>query len=149
MVEAPGMGAEKLDVAVYTIRALDDLVEMAKSKGDTATLSWAKSKSDELKAKFDHDWWDPGQRLFADSLCFNQVLAHRSHSRHLSTGRNATGATLLDQRHPDGDQYSPGRPSQRCVSKTGEFESSPARPAFISKGRTCRPASPGVGKLPR
>ena len=35
MVEAKGMGALKLDVAVYTIRALNDLVEMAASKGDS------------------------------------------------------------------------------------------------------------------
>ncbi len=34
MVEATGMGAIKLDVAVYTIRALNDLAEMADSKGD-------------------------------------------------------------------------------------------------------------------
>ncbi len=32
MVEATGMGALKLDVAVYTIRALNDLAEMADSK---------------------------------------------------------------------------------------------------------------------
>jgi hypothetical protein len=35
MVEATGMGALKLDVAVYTIRALNDLAEMADSKGDS------------------------------------------------------------------------------------------------------------------
>ncbi|MBV8815767.1 MAG: hypothetical protein JO271_14855, partial [Verrucomicrobia bacterium] len=41
MVEATGMGATKLDVAVYTIRALNDLVEMADSKGDSLTRNWA------------------------------------------------------------------------------------------------------------
>jgi glycogen debranching enzyme len=74
MVEAPNLGAEKLDVAVYTIRALDDLAEMAQSKGDAATLNWATTESSTLKAKFDPDWWDASQGLFADSLCFNQVL---------------------------------------------------------------------------
>jgi hypothetical protein len=37
MIEELGMGAEKLDVAVYTIRALNDLAEMASTKNDEAT----------------------------------------------------------------------------------------------------------------
>ena len=44
MVEAQGMGAEKLDIAVYTIRALNDLADMATSKGDDATRTWAQTK---------------------------------------------------------------------------------------------------------
>jgi len=39
--EGAGMGAKKLDVAVYTIRALNDLAEMATSKGDSVTAKWA------------------------------------------------------------------------------------------------------------
>jgi hypothetical protein len=38
MVEAPGLGAEKLDVAVYTIRALRDLTEMARNQRQPASF---------------------------------------------------------------------------------------------------------------
>jgi glycogen debranching enzyme len=74
MVEATGMGAIKLDVAVYTIRALNDLVEMADSKGDTATRVWATNKASALTNKFTNDWWISSQGLFADSLALNQVV---------------------------------------------------------------------------
>jgi hypothetical protein len=74
MVEAPGLGAEKLDVAVYTIRALNDLAEMAQSKGDTATLNWARGKADTLKDKFEGDWWNASQGLYADSLALNHEM---------------------------------------------------------------------------
>jgi hypothetical protein len=74
MVEATGMGAIKLDVAVYTIRALNDLAEMADSKGDTATRAWAINKASALTNKFTNDWWIPSQGLFADSLALNQVV---------------------------------------------------------------------------
>jgi hypothetical protein len=74
MVEATGMGAIKLDVAVYTIRALDDLVEMADSKGDSATRDWAAKKASALRDKFRQDWWIPGQGLFADSLALSQKV---------------------------------------------------------------------------
>ena len=68
MVEAQGMGAEKLDVAVYTIRALNDLAEMAASRGDDATQTWAQQKASLLTSQFDPDWWMQSQGLFADSL---------------------------------------------------------------------------------
>ncbi|HEY2423341.1 MAG TPA: hypothetical protein VGH55_04505, partial [Chthoniobacterales bacterium] len=68
MVEANGMGAVKLDVAVYTIRALNDLAEMANSKGDAATLKMAETQAATLLSKFRPDWWIPSQGLFADSL---------------------------------------------------------------------------------
>lgn len=67
-VEATGLGAEKLDVAVYTIRALYDLADMATAKGDTATASWAKRRGSELRAKFETDWWMPQIPAYADSL---------------------------------------------------------------------------------
>jgi hypothetical protein len=74
MVEATGMGAVKLDVAVYTIRALNDLAEMAASKGDTATRDWATNKASALTNKFTNDWWIPSQGLFADSLALTQEV---------------------------------------------------------------------------
>ena len=67
-VERPGMGDEKLDNAVYTIRGLFDLADLAQSKGDAATVSWARAKADDLRNRFDPTWWYvPGQQ-FADSL---------------------------------------------------------------------------------
>ena len=75
IVEATGMGAEKLDVAVYTIRALNDLEEMAVSKGDVHTRNFARQMARELSRKFDGDWWEPDQGLFADSLALNHPVA--------------------------------------------------------------------------
>jgi hypothetical protein len=74
MVEATGMGAIKLDVAVYTIRALNDLAEMADSKGDSATRDWAAKKAANLARNFTPDWWIPSEGLFADSLALNQMV---------------------------------------------------------------------------
>jgi hypothetical protein len=74
MVEATGMGALKLDVAVYTIRALNDLAEMADSKGDSATRDSAVMEASALINKFRQDWWIPSQGLFADSLALSQVV---------------------------------------------------------------------------
>ncbi|WP_433632711.1 hypothetical protein [Halomicrococcus sp. NG-SE-24] len=67
-VEREGMGAEKLDVAVYTIRGLYDLADMARSKGDGQTLSWAQRKADEMRRKFEAAWWIPEIPQHAGSL---------------------------------------------------------------------------------
>lgn len=75
MVESAGMGATKLDVAVYTIRALRDLAQMARNKGDLTTFHWAAGQAQTLAAKFDPDWWDSSQNLYADSLALNHPVA--------------------------------------------------------------------------
>ena len=67
-VERPGMGPEKLDNAVYFIRGLYDLADMANSKGDTATATWATQLADKLRAQFEAAWWDPSVQQYADSL---------------------------------------------------------------------------------
>ncbi|MBV8275677.1 MAG: hypothetical protein JO170_10535 [Verrucomicrobia bacterium] len=74
MVEANGMGAKKLDVAVYTIRALNDLTEMANSKGDKTTAKWAGDLAEKLAKKFDSDWWIKSLGLYADSLELNHEV---------------------------------------------------------------------------
>jgi hypothetical protein len=74
MVEATGMGAEKLDVAVYTIRALNDLADMAASKGDSDTANWARDKAGSLSDKFEDDWWDAKVGLYADSLALDHQV---------------------------------------------------------------------------
>jgi hypothetical protein len=67
-VERSGMGEEKLDNTVYTIRGLYDLADMAQSKNDQATLAWARRKADDLVRRFEGAWWMDGVRQYADSL---------------------------------------------------------------------------------
>jgi hypothetical protein len=68
-VERAGMGEEKLDNTVYTIRGLRDLADMAASKGDTATRTWAADRADSLESRFEATWWfGPTANQYADSL---------------------------------------------------------------------------------
>ena len=68
-VERPGMGVEKLDNTVYTVRGLYDLADMARAKGDAATAKWATSHGDAMTKAFDQAWWNGGDtHQFADSL---------------------------------------------------------------------------------
>jgi len=67
-VERAGMGEEKLDVTVATIRGLRDLADMARSKGDAATLSWAEQRAQAMEAAFETAWWMPEVPQYADSL---------------------------------------------------------------------------------
>ena len=65
-VEREGMGEEKLDNAVYYVRGLYDLADMARSKRDRTTERWAKGIADRVRRAFDRTWWDGTQ--YADSL---------------------------------------------------------------------------------
>jgi hypothetical protein len=68
-VERPGMGEEKLDNAVYTIRGLRDLADMARSKGDQDVVDWASSTATGMERRFEDAWWFRGDaRQYADSL---------------------------------------------------------------------------------
>lgn len=67
-VEREGMGEEKLDVTVYTIRGLYDLADMARSKGDGETLSWAQRRADRMRREFEEAWWIPEIPQHAGSL---------------------------------------------------------------------------------
>ncbi|HET7479453.1 MAG TPA: glycogen debranching protein [Rubrobacteraceae bacterium] len=69
-VEREGMGEEKLDNTVYTIRGLYDLADMARSKGDKATANWAEDKAATMRARFEKAWWfgREGAAQYADSL---------------------------------------------------------------------------------
>lgn len=69
-VERAGMGEEKLDNAVYTIRGLYDLADMAKSKGDARTVRWATSRARTMERRFENAWWfgQEGATQYADSL---------------------------------------------------------------------------------
>ncbi|MEA2284535.1 MAG: hypothetical protein QOJ21_578 [Solirubrobacteraceae bacterium] len=67
-VERPGMGPEKLDNAVYTIRGLWDLADMAAARRDRATQRWAERRARDLTSRFERAWWMPAIPAYADSL---------------------------------------------------------------------------------
>ena len=67
-VERAGMGEEKLDNTVATIRGLYDLVDLARSVGDGATAAWAESHARSAEAAFEGAWWMPEVPQHADSL---------------------------------------------------------------------------------
>ncbi len=68
-VERAGMGAEKLDNTVYTIRGLRDLADLAASKGDDATRTWATDHAAAMEAAFEGAWWfGQGTHQYADSI---------------------------------------------------------------------------------
>jgi hypothetical protein len=67
-VERSGMGDEKLDNAVYTIRGLYDLADMARAAHDGDTFAWARNKAREIAQRVEAAWWyDPADQ-YADSL---------------------------------------------------------------------------------
>jgi hypothetical protein len=78
-VESSVLGAEPVDVAVYTIRALLDVADMAASKGDTATEHWALNHAAAMERAFQGAWWLPNIPQYADSLTDpnNQPLMQR------------------------------------------------------------------------
>jgi hypothetical protein len=68
-VERNGMGVEKLDNTVYTIRGLRDLADMARSKSDTPTATWASERAAAMEAAFENAWWYGGDTdQYADSI---------------------------------------------------------------------------------
>jgi hypothetical protein len=67
-VERTGMGPEKLDNTVYFIRGLYDLADMAHSKQDARTFTWARNLAQRLHRSFEAAWWMEAQTLHADSL---------------------------------------------------------------------------------
>jgi hypothetical protein len=68
-VERTGMGEEKLDNAVYTIRGYADLADLAQARGDAATRRWAVDQAQTLLDSFERSWWYGGDtRSYADSL---------------------------------------------------------------------------------
>jgi hypothetical protein len=67
-VERGGMGVEKLDNAVYLIRGLFDLADMARDRRDGSTRDWAKTHARELLGRFEATWWMPSESQYADSI---------------------------------------------------------------------------------
>jgi hypothetical protein len=68
-VERPGMGVEKLDSTVYLDRGLRDLADLAASRGDTATASWADGRAADIENRFEAQWWyGADAHSYADSI---------------------------------------------------------------------------------
>jgi hypothetical protein len=67
-VERAGMGDEKLDNTVYTIRGLYDLADMARSRHDGATWAWARNRARDMLERFESAWWYDSANQYADSL---------------------------------------------------------------------------------
>ncbi|MEO7261928.1 MAG: glycogen debranching protein [Jatrophihabitantaceae bacterium] len=67
-VERTGMGPEKLDNAVYFVRGLYDLADLARSKHDSATYAWTTKLAAKLQQRFDRTWWYQAAMQYADSL---------------------------------------------------------------------------------
>ncbi len=78
-VESSVLGAEPVDVAVYTIRGLLDLADMAASKHDSATEHWALNHAATMERAFQGAWWLPNIPQYADSLSdpSNSLLMQR------------------------------------------------------------------------
>ena len=68
-VERDGMGEEKLDNAVYYIRGLYDLADMAPRQARPHDASAGPPASPTaLRKRFDSTWWDQASTQYADSL---------------------------------------------------------------------------------
>jgi hypothetical protein len=92
-VEREGMGEEKLDNTVYTIRGLRDLQDMALSKGASAEAAWAGSRARRMEQRFEQAWWyGRGTRQYADSL--DDPGNHKVFQRHW-IGLTPTDAVLV------------------------------------------------------
>lgn len=73
------MGPEKLDNAVYLIRGLYDLADLAQSRHDGATQAWASQLARRLQRHFDGTWWDAAAQQYADSLTASNQQSFQKH----------------------------------------------------------------------
>src|SRR3954452_21694466 len=132
-VERQGMGPEKLDNAVYFIRALYDLADMARSKRDNRTAAWATSRANKQRAKFERSWWydpaaqyadsvlDPGNRQSFQKHWIGQVpmeaeMTHRTRSDPGLASYNHGTTALAGRENPC---YSGSRPGNLGLFHTG------------------------------
>jgi hypothetical protein len=132
-VERTGMGPEKLDNGVYYVRSLYDLADMARSKGDDKTASWAEKLAGKLRKQFEGTWWDATVGQYADSLTDpGNVQSFQKHwigqvpmEAELTTGDEVTpgiasrdhGTTGLAGR--ENSCFSGDRPGSRGLFHTG------------------------------
>ena len=112
-VERSGMGEEKLDNAVYYIRGLYDLADMARSKRDRTTERWATGIADRARRSFDSTWWDQPSIQYADSLRSNARVQQR----------HWIGVTPMEAELTIGGRAFPGlAPDERATAALAERE---------------------------
>jgi hypothetical protein len=127
-VERAGMGPLKLDNAVYYIRALRDLADMARSKHDSATVAWTTATANDLQSRFESTWWDAADGQYYDSLDDNGTPHFHKHwigqtpmESQLFDGSelasSAHGQTALAGR--ENSCYSGDRPGSQGLFHTG------------------------------
>jgi hypothetical protein len=132
-VERPGMGPEKLDNGVYYMRGLYDLADMARSKHDRATATWAARLANRLRRQLERTWWDAQDGQYADSLLDpGNIQSFQKHwigqvpmEAQLTSGLQVTpgvasrnhGITALRGR--ENPCYSGERPGNRSLFHTG------------------------------
>jgi hypothetical protein len=114
-VEREGMGPEKLDNAVYLIRGLYDLADMAKAKGDRSTQKWAGGLAGKLRTRFDRTWWNDDSIQYADSL--NDPGNTQVQQQHW------IGVTPMESELTIGGLATPGlAPEEHAIAALGERE---------------------------
>jgi hypothetical protein len=127
-VERTGMGPEKLDNAVYYIRGLLDLADMAKSKRDYGTVAWTTRTARDLQRRFESTWWNAANNQYADSLTDGNAQLFQKHwigqvpmEAELADGSSVAstdhGRTALAGR--ENSTYSGDRPFNRGLFHTG------------------------------
>lgn len=118
-VERAGMGGEKLDVAVYTIRGLRDLADLAAARGDRATARWANAQAERRERAFEQTWWYGGDAdAYADSV--------RDPGNVKVFQRHWTGLTPMEAESPSGPLAATGHAHAALAQRerdcyTGEF----------------------------
>lgn len=68
MVERPGMGPEKVDSACYLYKAILLMSGMAEALDKEGEAAEYKGLAEDIKVRFNRDWWIEEESLFADSL---------------------------------------------------------------------------------
>jgi hypothetical protein len=123
-VEREGMGVEKLDSTAYYIRGLLDLADMATSKGDTATASWASSRAADLRSRFEATWWaGDDAKGYAESI---DDPTDPANDNRAVFQRHWTGVTPMEIELPTGPLASADHGSVALAQRekncyTGEF----------------------------
>jgi glycogen debranching enzyme len=67
MIERREMADQKLDVSMYTWRALIALRNLAMSKGDQEIVQWSETMANSIQQNLEN-WWMPAEDLYADSI---------------------------------------------------------------------------------
>jgi hypothetical protein len=127
-VERTGMGPEKLDNAVYYIRGLLDLADMAKAKGDDGTVAWTMRTARDLQQRFESTWWNAANQQYADSLTDGNAQLFQKHwiGQVPMEAELASGSALASGDHGqtalagrENSVYSGDRPYDRGLFHTG------------------------------